>query len=144
MIKQFLTRDTAFRRKGLITGIDSPQKAMTKGIAFHRKGMIGDIAFRRKAMVGDIGFRRKAMASTINIIVTVVVIFGVGLLLYMVASGIITDWGQSSKDKQKGDLVTMTCASSCDRCCLTGWENQEYYSNCAPKPTSDCDICTCP
>ncbi len=136
--------------KGLTAGIDSPQKAMIGDIDFRRKAMTEGIAFQRKGLTKGIGFHRKAMASTINIVVTVVVVFAVGLILYMIVSGNLTKFGGSTNDQQETDFNNLACVKACSICCLTGSANTEFDALgdpdagiCAAKDASGCEDCNC-
>ena len=115
-----------------------------------RQKQTEDIGSPQKAMIGDIGFRRKAMASTINIVVTVVVVFAVGLILYMIVSGNITLFGENVNDQQETDFNNLACVKACTLCCATGSANTEYDALgdpdagiCAAKDASGCEDCNC-
>ena len=103
----------------------------------------------RQNQTKGIDFHRKAMASTIYIVVTLVVVFGVGLLIYLIASGNLTKFGEETGNQQDDLFKDLNCVKACTLCCSTGSANSEYKAksgNTCPKeddPATKCGTCTC-
>ena len=112
-----------------------------------RKAMTAGSAFQRKAMTEGIAFRRKAMTAAISLVVTVVVLLAVGLIVYLISSGVIIDFGQNSKDQQNSSFNAIKCTTACNGCCLlkptTGGDTYDATEKkCTITSVPDC-ACPC-
>ena len=84
-----------------------------------RQGMTEGIAFRRKGMTKGITFRRKGMSRAVEVLIALVIILGVGMIVFIVSSTSLTKFFVHVNESSSEENEVIKCQTLCYQCCMS-------------------------